>query len=433
MSTIEIMFNGIDSIDVDPKPAEEILLERTGPGAEFTGWVDLPVDYDKKEFDRILACADKIRRESQVLVVCGVGGSYLGPEAAIDFLKGKFANLIAARGEDPDSELQIYFTGNNYAPGRIKEIIQLIGNRDFSVNVISKSGGTLETAIAFRIFRKLLEDRYGTEEASRRIYATTSRDSGLLKAETDRMGYETFVIPDDVGGRYSVLTAVGLLPIAAAGCDISQLMQGAADMRSDLLRSDGINKASLYAAARQQMYRQGKKIEIFGNYDPDMAGINEWLKQLFGESEGKDGMGIFPVGVSLSNDLHSMGQMIQEGERSIFETVIAVEEQDDDIIIPAFDKDFDNLRYLEGQPVSLVNKCAVDGVMDAHLDGGVPQIRITIPKKDEYTLGSLFYFFEFACGVSAYTQGVNPFNQPGVEAYKKNIKVLLNNAANKMI
>ena len=239
------------------------------------------------------------------------------------------------------------------------------------------------------------------------------------------MGYETFVIPDDVGGRYSVLTAVGLLPIAAAGCDIDQLMQGAADMRSELLKDEGTNIASRYASIRQQLYRNGKKIEIFGSYDPEMAGINEWLKQLFGESEGKDGLGIFPVGVSLTNDLHSMGQMIQEGERSIFETVIAVTEQDDSVILPDFDVDFDNMKYLEGQPVSLVNACAVEGVMEAHLDGEVPQIRVTIPRKDEYTLGSLFYFFEFACGVSAYISGVNPFNQPGVEAYKKNIKVLL--------
>lgn len=422
---IDLVYRGIERIDTDPKPAEETLLEKSGPGAEFTGWVDLPVQYDKEEFARIKTAAEKIRRDSQVLIVCGIGGSYLGPEAAIDFLKGKLANLKAARSADPDGELQIYFTGNNLAPERIKDYIELIGDRDFSVNVISKSGGTMETAVAFRVFRKLLENKYGAQEAASRIYATTSKNSGLLKTEADRVGYETFVIPDDVGGRYSVLTAVGLLPIAAAGCDIDALMQGAADMRSDLLKEEGSNPAAIYASLRQQLYRDGKKIEIFGSYDPEMAGINEWLKQLFGESEGKDGLGIFPVGVSLTNDLHSMGQMIQEGERSIFETVIAVEEQEDSIILPDFDVDFDNLKYLEGQPVSLVNKAAVEGVMDAHLDGDVPQIRITIPRKDEYTLGGLFYFFEFACGISAYTMGVNPFNQPGVEAYKKNIKTLL--------
>lgn len=422
---LNIKYNGIEKIDVDPSPAMDTLLNKSGAGAEFTGWVDLPVDYDKDEFARIKKAAAKIQKDSKVLIVCGIGGSYLGPEAAIDFLKGKLANLKAARSADPDSELQVYFTGNNMAPGRIKDYIDLIGDRDFSVNVISKSGGTMETAIAFRVFRKLLEDKYGVEEASKRIYATTSKDSGLLKTEADRMGYETFVIPDDVGGRYSVLTAVGLLPIAAAGCDIEALMKGAADMRSELLEGKENSPAALYASIRQQLYREGKKIEIFGSYDPEMAGINEWLKQLFGESEGKDGLGIFPVGVSLTNDLHSMGQMIQEGERSIFETVIAVEEQEDSVILPGFDVDFDNLKYLEGQKVSMVNKVAVEGVMDAHLDGNVPQIRITIPRKDEYTLGGLFYFFELACGISAYTMGVNPFNQPGVEAYKKNIKVLL--------
>jgi len=425
MSNLDIIFRGMDRIDVDPKPAEEVLLERTGAGSEFTGWVDLPVDYDRDEFTRIKEAAARIRQNSQVLVVIGIGGSYLGPEASIDFLKGRFANLKAALGKDSGEELQIYFAGNSLAPGRLAEIISLVGDRDFSVNVISKSGGTIEPAVAFRIFRKMLENKYGVEEASRRIYATTSRDSGLLKAEADRMGYETFIIPDDIGGRYSVLTAVGLLPIAAAGCDIDALMQGAADMRSELLKEEGINRASLYAAARQQMYADGKKTEIFANYDPDLAGINEWLKQLFGESEGKDGKGLFPASLNLTSDLHSMGQLVQQGERNIFETVIAVKEQDESVILPEFDNDFDKLGYLEGQSVSLINSCAIEGVMDAHIDGNVPQIRITITRKDEYTLGGLFYFFEFACGVSAYTMGVNPFDQPGVEAYKKNIKTLL--------
>ncbi len=428
MMSIEFKYDGIGDIDTDGRGAEEILLSKSGKGCEFTGWVDLPVDYDKEEFGRILRAAEKIRKESDILIVCGIGGSYLGAEAAMDFLKGKLANLKAASGKSntkDDKDLLVFFTGNNLAPGRLKVIMELVGDRDFSVNVISKSGGTMETAVAFRIFRKMLEERYGVEEASKRIYATTSKDTGLLKAEAERMGYETFIIPDDVGGRYSVLTAVGLLPLAAAGCDIRALMAGAADMRAELMSARGSNIAVRDAQIRQQLYKEGKKIEIFASYDPEMAGINEWLKQLFGESEGKDKKGIFPVGVSLSNDLHSMGQMIQEGERIIFETVIDIKEQDTLIKVPAFDTDFDKLGYLEGKPVSFINACAKEGTYAAHLAGGVPQIRFTFEKKNEYSLGELFYFFEYACAVSAYMMDVNPFNQPGVEAYKKNMKGLL--------
>ncbi len=420
--SVEVLFNGVGEIALDSCESRKTLVEGTGAGNDYIGWVNLPVNYDKEEFARIREAAERIRGNSKVLVVCGVGGSYLGPEAAIDFLKGKLSNLkAAALGKD---ELQIYFTGNNLTPGYINDIVEMIGDKDFSVNVISKSGGTMETAVAFRIFRKLLEEKYGKEEAAKRIYATTSRNTGLLKAEAEKEGYETFIIPDDVGGRYSVFSPVGLLPLAAAGCDIDALMQGAKDMWEEL-QKPGKNAAMEYAEARQQLYRNGKKIEIFASYDPDLSEINEWLKQLFGESEGKDGKGIFPAGVSLTNDLHSMGQMIQEGERTIFETVIRVKDQYQGLTVPAFETDFDKLGYMEGKPVAIMNDAAVQGVMDAHLSGGVPQIRITIPKKDEHSLGELFYFFEYACGVSAYISGVNPFNQPGVEAYKKNIKVIL--------
>jgi glucose-6-phosphate isomerase len=428
MTDFELLLKGVcpGAEETDMTQAEkafEMLTGKTGAGAEFTGWVDLPINYDKDEFARIKTAARKIRNDSGVLVVCGVGGSYLGPAAAVNFLKGGRANLKSAlKG---DGQLQIYFVGNNFAPAYINDIISMIGEKDFSVNVISKSGKTMETAVAFRIFRKLLEDKYGREGAANRIYATTDPTSGFLMTEADREGYEMFIIPDDVGGRYSVLTAVGLLPIAAAGCDIDALMSGASDMRKCILDKKYTSAAVEYAVFRQRLYREGKKIEIFANYDPDLVGIGEWLKQLFGESEGKEGQGIFPAAVTLTNDLHSMGQMIQEGERNMFETVIDVKAPVSDICLPAFENDFDDLKYLEGLPVSMINSAAVEGVRDAHLTGGVPQVRVSIPARDEHSLGGLFYFFEFACGISAYIQGVNPFNQPGVEEYKKNIKVLL--------
>ena len=404
--------------------ARDILLNKKGPGSEFTGWVDLPVSYDREEFDRIKKAAEKIRSDSEVLIVCGIGGSYLGAAAAIDFLKGATNNLKVKSGIKAGPE--IYFAGNNMSAAYIKDIIEIIADRDFSVNVISKSGTTMETSIAFRIFRKMLEEKYGNEEAAKRIYAVTDRKKGALKGLADKEGYESFVVPDDIGGRYSVLTAVGLLPIAASGADIDKLMAGAASMREELMEeSEECKEALTYAALRQQLYDWDKFIEIFVNYDPDLRLFSEWLKQLFGESEGKEGLGVFPASVNFTSDLHSMGQMIQQGERVIWETIINVEKEPEDIKIPEFDEDFDGFKYLEGQPVSLLNQTAVEGVVNAHVQGEVPQVYIGIPAKDEFSLGELFYFFEFVCGVSAYIEGVNPFDQPGVETYKKSIKELL--------
>ena len=432
MKNLNIRFGGVDwlpeeeteQFEDEAMLAYSTLTEKKGPGAEFTGWVNLPVDYDKEEFARIKKAAAKIRQESQVLIVCGIGGSYLGAAAALDFLKGAMYNL-KLKGSDKD-DIEVYFTGNNMSPAYIKDVIEIIGDRDFSVNVISKSGTTMETSISFRIFKKMLEDRYGREAAAGRIYATTDKARGALKGLSDKEGYETFVVPDEIGGRYSVLTAVGLLPIAAAGCDIDALMAGAASMREELTeKPEELNEALCYAALRQQLYDWDKYIEIFANYDPDLRLLGEWLKQLFGESEGKENFGIFPASVNFTSDLHSMGQMIQEGERNIFETVINVEKEPQDLTIPAFEEDFDGFKYLEGQPVSLLNQTAVNGVAIAHMEGDVPQVYIGVPDKSEFSLGELFYFFEFVCGVSAYIEGVNPFNQPGVEAYKKSIKELL--------
>ena len=432
MKDLNIRFGGIDWLPEEETEqfedeallAYETLVEKKGPGAEFTGWVNLPVEYDREEFARIKKAAEKIRSESEVLIVCGIGGSYLGAAAALDYLKGAMYNL-KVKGSDK-KDIEVYFTGNNMTPSYLNDVIEIIGDRDFSVNVISKSGTTMETSISFRIFKKMLEDKYGKEAAAGRIYATTDKARGALKGLSDQEGYETYVVPDEIGGRYSVLTAVGLLPIAAAGCDIDKLMEGAASMREELMAApDELNEALVYAALRQQLYDWDKFIEIFVNYDPDLRLFGEWLKQLFGESEGKENFGIFPASVNFTSDLHSMGQMIQEGERNIFETVINVENEPQVPVIPAFDEDFDGFKYLEGQPVSLLNQTAVSGVAKAHLEGDVPQVYIGVPDKTEFSLGELFYFFEFVCGISAYIEGVNPFNQPGVEAYKKSIKELL--------
>lgn len=403
--------------------AKKTLVEKLGPGSEFTGWVELPENYDKEEFARIKEAAKEIRANSKALVVCGIGGSYLGAAAAIDFLKGSMYNL---KNAGPDGDLQIFFAGNNMNPTYINDVLELVKDKDFSVNVISKSGTTMETSVSFRIFKKALEEKYGKEEAAKRIYATTDKCKGALKALADKEGYQTFVVPDDIGGRYSVLSAVGLLPIAAAGCDIDRLMAGAASVRKEILESeDDYSEVIAYAALRQELYEWDRYIEIFVNYDPDLRMFAEWLKQLFGESEGKDGYGIFPASLNFTSDLHSMGQMIQDGERNIFETVINVRNTPKDIDIPSFEEDFDGLKYLEGKPVSLLNQTAIAGTAGAHLAGDVPQILIEVPDRSEFSLGELFYFFEFVCGVSAYLEGVNPFDQPGVEAYKKNIKELL--------
>lgn len=403
--------------------AHKDLHEGTGAGSDFLGWVDLPVNYDKDEFDRIKKAAEKIKTDSEVLVVIGIGGSYLGARAAIDFLNHSFYNVL---GKEDRQAPQIFFAGNSISSTYLADLIEVIGDRDFSVNVISKSGTTTEPAIAFRVFKELLVKKYGQAEANKRIYATTDKAKGAVKVEADAEGWETFVIPDDVGGRFSVLTAVGLLPIAASGADIDALMQGAADARTEY-SSDNLaeNEAYQYAAIRNILYRKGKVTELLINYEPGMQYFSEWWKQLFGESEGKDQKGIYPSSANFSTDLHSLGQYIQEGRRNIFETVVKVEKPRQSVAIPAQEQDLDGLGYLEGKDVDYVNTKAFEGTLLAHTDGDVPNLLVKIPSMDAYTLGYTMYFFEIACGVSGYLNGVNPFDQPGVEAYKKNMFALL--------
>ena len=403
--------------------AKDKLLAKTGAGNDFLGWIDLPVDYDKEEFDRILKAAEKIKSDSDVLVVIGIGGSYLGARAAIEFLGHSFANEVS---REIRKAPEIYFAGNSISSTYLKDLIDVIGDRDFSVNVISKSGTTTEPAIAFRVFKELLEKKYGKEGAAGRIYATTDKAKGALKNLATEEGYETFVVPDDVGGRFSVLTAVGLLPIAASGADITKLMEGAAAARKDAVEKDfAENDAMKYAAVRNILLRKGKVVEVLANYEPGLHYVSEWWKQLYGESEGKDQKGIFPASVDLTTDLHSMGQFIQDGNRIMFETVMNVEKSREEIIINEEPVDLDGLNYLAGKNMDFVNKSAMNGTILAHTDGNVPNLRVNIPAQDEYSLGQLFYFFEFACGVSGYLLGVNPFNQPGVESYKKNMFALL--------
>lgn len=403
--------------------AKDKLLAKTGAGNDFLGWIDLPVDYDKEEFDRILKAAEKIKSDSEVLVVIGIGGSYLGARAAIEFLGHSFANEVS---RDIRKAPEIYFAGNSISSTYLKDLIDVIGDRDFSVNVISKSGTTTEPAIAFRVFKELLEKKYGKEGAAGRIYATTDKARGALKNLATEEGYETFVVPDDIGGRFSVLTAVGLLPIAASGADITKLMEGAAAARKDAIEKDfAENDAMKYAAIRNILLRKGKVVEVLANYEPGLHYVSEWWKQLYGESEGKDQKGIFPASVDLTTDLHSMGQFIQDGNRIMFETVMNVENSREEIIINEEPADLDGLNYLAGKNMDFVNKSAMNGTILAHTDGNVPNLRVNIPAQDEYSLGQLFYFFEFACGVSGYLLGVNPFNQPGVESYKRNMFALL--------
>ncbi len=400
--------------------AHKMLHEGTGLGNDFLGWVDLPVNYDKAEFEEIKNCAEKIKKDSEVLVVLGIGGSYLGARAAIEFVKSNNYNLV--KKDTPD----IYFGGNTISSASVAELIKLVEGKDFSINVISKSGTTTETAVAFRIFKKLIEEKYGKEEAARRIYVTTDKARGALKALADAEGYKTFVVPDDVGGRYSVLTAVGLLPIAVAGIDIDALMQGAADAR-EKYSSEKIeeNDCYKYAAIRNLLYRSGKKVEMLAAYEPSMTMWCEWFKQLFGESEGKENKGIFPASAIFSTDLHSLGQYIQEGERSLFETVMWVNEPKTDVEIEFDDINGDGLNFVAGKTLHYVNKKAFEGTVLAHTDGDVPNIVLEIDKQDEYNLGAMIYFFEKACGLSGYILGVNPFDQPGVESYKKNMFALL--------
>lgn len=413
----------VANIENQVMAAKELLVSRTGAGNDFLGWIDLPVNYDKDEFARIKKAASKIQSDSDVLLVIGIGGSYLGARAAIEFLRHSFYNVIS---KEQRKTPEIYFCGNSISSTYVKDLMDVIGDRDFSINMISKSGTTTEPAIAFRVFKEILEKKYGKEEAAKRIYATTDKAKGALKKVATEEGYETFVVPDDVGGRFSVLTAVGLLPIAVSGADIDKLMEGAASGRKNALENAyADNDALKYAAIRNILLRKGKTIEVLANYEPSIHYVSEWWKQLYGESEGKDQRGIFPASVDLTTDLHSMGQFIQDGARIMFETVIDLETSRETITINEEPVDLDGLNYLSGKTVDFVNKSAMNGTILAHTDGEVPNTVVKVPECNEFYLGQLFYFFEFACGVSGYMLGVNPFNQPGVESYKKNMFALL--------
>ena len=413
----------LDLMKASVLAARETLEKKTGAGNDFLGWINLPVDYDKQEFDRIQKAAKKIQSDSEVLVVIGIGGSYLGARAAIEFLRHCFYNSV---DKSIRKTPEIYYAGNSISGTYLSQLIETIGDRDFSVNVISKSGTTTEPAIAFRVFKEILENKYGKEEASKRIYATTDREKGALKSLATEEGYETFVVPDDVGGRFSVLTAVGLLPIAASGADISKLMEGAQSMRKLCLETKlEDNDAIQYAMIRNILHKKGKSVEVLANYEPIFHYVAEWWKQLYGESEGKDQKGIFPASVDLTTDLHSMGQFIQDGSRIMYETVMELEKPSLDIMVKEEQNDLDGLNYLSGKTLDFVNKSAMKGTQLAHTDGNVPNLMIRVPEQNEYYLGELFYFFEYACGISGYLLGVNPFNQPGVESYKKNMFALL--------
>ena len=403
--------------------AHKLLTDRKGLGNDFLGWLDLPVNYDKEEFARIKKAAAKIQSDSEVLLVIGIGGSYLGARAAIEFLRHSFYNVVS---KEIRKTPEIYFVGNSISSTYIKHLMDVIGDRDFSINMISKSGTTTEPAIAFRVFKEMMEKKYGKAEAAKRIYATTDKARGSLKNLATEEGYETFVVPDDIGGRFSVLTAVGLLPIAVSGADIDKLMEGAASGRERAMNAPfEENDALQYAALRNILLRKGKAIEILANYEPSVHYVSEWWKQLYGESEGKDQKGIFPASVDLTTDLHSMGQFIQDGARNMFETVINIETSREELTIGTEPVDLDGLNYLAGKTVDFVNKSAMNGTILAHTDGQVPNFMVNVPEVNEFYLGELFYFFEFACGVSGYLLGVNPFNQPGVESYKKNMFALL--------
>ena len=403
--------------------ANEVLTSKSGAGSDFLGWVDLPENYDKDEFARIKKAAEKIKNDSEVLIVIGIGGSYLGAKAAIEFLSHSFYNNLP---KDKRKTPEIYFAGTNMSGVYLQHLIEVVGDRDFSVNVISKSGTTTEPAIAFRVFKKMLEEKYGKEEAAKRIYATTDKERGALKTLATAEGYETFVVPDNVGGRFSVLTAVGLLPIAAAGINIDDLMAGAKDAMNDFANKNmDENQALQYAAVRNILHRKGKHLELMVNYEPRVHYLAEWWKQLFGESEGKDGKGLYPTSADFSADLHSLGQYIQEGQRLFFETVVSIGKPEVEFVIESDKDNLDGLNFIAGKTLDYVNKKATDGVILAHIDGNVPNLGVNIPEATPYHLGYTFYFFEKACGVSGYLLGVNPFDQPGVEAYKKNMFALL--------
>ena len=412
--------NDIKGLTEQVTTAHKQLKNGTGLGNDFIGWVNLPFNYDKEEFSRIKAAAEKIKNDTDVLIVIGIGGSYLGARAAIEFLKGPYYNSLK------NGVPEIYFAGNSISGSALSDILKLCEGKRVSLNIISKSGTTTEPAVAFRVLRKMLEEKYGEKEAARRIYCTTDKCRGTLKKLADEKGYECFVIPDDVGGRFSVLTAVGLLPIAAAGADIDALMKGAADAAKDYDTPDlEQNDCYKYAALRNALYRKGKEIELLVSYEPRFTMMAEWFKQLYGESEGKDNKGLFPASVVFSTDLHSMGQYIQDGKRILFETVVTIGDCGNDVIIEKESDDGDGLNFLAGKPMSFVNEKAFQGTVLAHTDGGVPNLVIGVDKADEKHLGRLIYFFEKACAISGYMLGVNPFDQPGVESYKKNMFALL--------
>ena len=412
--------NDLKGLETQVAAAHKTVNEKSGLGNDFLGWVTLPTDYDKEEFARIKKAAEKIKEDTDILIVIGIGGSYLGARAAIEFLKGPYYNNL--RNGVPE----IYFAGNNISGSYLDDMLKLCEGKRVSVNIISKSGTTTEPAIAFRVFRKLLEERYGEEEAAKRIYCTTDKARGTLKQLADEKGYECFVVPDDVGGRFSVLTAVGLLPIAAAGADIDALMAGAAKAMVQYNNENLYeNDCYLYAALRNAFYRKGKSVELLVSYEPRFTMMAEWFKQLFGESEGKDNKGLFPASVIFSTDLHSMGQYVQDGARLMFETVVTFDESLTDVTIEKEADDGDGLNFLAGKTMSFVNQKAFQGTVLAHTDGGVPNLEIKVSKPDEENLGMLIYFFEKACAISGYMLGVNPFDQPGVESYKKNMFALL--------
>jgi glucose-6-phosphate isomerase len=412
----------MDYMASQTEAAAKLLDSRNGPGEEFLGWLDLPKKYDREEFKRIKQAAKKIQQQSEVLVVIGIGGSYLGAKAAIEMLAHSFYNNLPKKQRKTP---EIYFAGTNISSTYLTHLLEVIGDRDFSVNVISKSGTTTEPAIAFRIFKNKLEEKYGREGAQQRIFATTDKAKGALKKLSEEEGYETFVVPDNVGGRFSVLTAVGLLPIAVAGIDISELMKGAAEAVVDFKKPFAENPCYQYAAIRNILYNKGKAIEMLINYEPRLHFVAEWWKQLYGESEGKDGKGIFPASADFTTDLHSLGQYIQDGRRILFETLVEIRLPEANLAIEKEKSDLDGLNYLAGKTLDFVNKKAAEGTIEAHVDGGVPNLKISIPAATPYHLGYLFFFFEKACAVSGYLLGVNPFDQPGVEAYKKNMFRLL--------
>ena len=408
-----------EGIKPQVKLASDVLNNKTGLGNDFLGWVDLPTNFDKEEFERIKLAAKKIQANSDILIVIGIGGSYLGARAAIELLKSPFYNNL--KKDTPD----IFYVGNNISPTYLNEILSICEGKDISVNIISKSGTTTEPALAFRIFRELLEKKYGKDGAKERIFATTDKSKGTLKNLSDAEGYETFVIADDIGGRFSVLTAVGLLPIAVAGCDVDAIMAGAKLAQDELSADFANNDCYKYAAIRNILYRKNKSVELLVSYDPSFATMNEWFKQLFGESEGKDNKGIFPASVIFSTDLHSMGQFIQEGSRVMFETVVDIKKPKQDLFLKNDEENLDGLNFLTNQNMSIVNRKAFEGTILAHTEGGVPNIVIEIEDTTEKTFGYLVYFFEKACAISGYLMGVNPFNQPGVESYKANMFALL--------